>query len=394
MEQILLKDICDLDNGYAFKSDDYVDESNTLNCRMSNIRPDGSFDIMYSSKYLPDEFAEKYSEYLLKDGDLIIAMTDMAGDPKILGVPTVVDTQGYNVLLNQRVGRLRFIRDGVNADYLKLALQSPKVRSYLKRFAGGGVQLNVSKKDILNAPVLMRSENEQMHIADVFKKVIRIIKQREQELEYFDNLIKSRFVELFGDMTLNPNGWEMIPLGQACDVRDGTHDSPQYFTEGYPLVTSKNVTGGKIDFTDCSLICKEDYNKINERSRVDFGDILMPMIGTVGKPVIVDVQVEFAIKNVALIKFCEESKVTNVFVKALLQSDYFDRAVISKIRGGTQKFIALGDIRKLEICLPPMELQEQFAAFVHQVTKLKFEVQKSMDETQTLMDSLMQQYFG
>ena len=152
MEEIQLKDICDLDNGYAFKSDDYVELSGTLNCRMSNIRPDGSFDIMYSAKYLPDEFAEKYADYVLKDGDLIIAMTDMAGDPKILGVPTVVDTKGYTLLLNQRVGKLRFIKTGINADYLKLALQSKRVREYLKRFAGGGVQLNVSKKDILNAP--------------------------------------------------------------------------------------------------------------------------------------------------------------------------------------------------------------------------------------------------
>ena len=173
-------------------------------------------------------------------------------------------------------------------------------------------------------------------------------------------------------MTLNPNGWEIIPLGTVCDVRDGTHDSPKYFTEGFPLITSKNVTGGKINFADCSLICEEDYKKINERSKVDFGDILMPMIGTVGKPVIVDVDAEFAIKNVALIKFYKDSKVTNIFVKALLQSDYFDRVVISKIRGGTQKFIALGDIRKLEICLPPMEVQKQFAAFINQVDKLKF----------------------
>ena len=174
-------------------------------------------------------------------------------------------------------------------------------------------------------------------------------------------------------MTVNPNGWETVTLGKVCDVRDGTHDTPQYFTEGYPLITSKNVTSGKIDFTDCSLICEKDYKKINERSKVDFGDILMPMIGTVGKPVIVDVDAEFAIKNVALIKFYEDSQVTNIFVKVLLQSDYFDRAVISKIRGGTQKFIALGDIRKLEICLPPMSVQEEFTIFVEQVTKSKFE---------------------
>jgi type I restriction enzyme S subunit len=199
---------------------------------------------------------------------------------------------------------------------------------------------------------------------------------------------------MFGDMVLNPNGWEKVLLGTACDVRDGTHDSPKYFNEGYPLLTSKNVTSGTIDFSDCNLICEEDFIKINERSKVDYGDILMPMIGTVGNPVIVDVDVEFAIKNVALIKFYENSNVINIFIKALLQSDYFDRAVISKIRGGTQKFIALGDIRKLEICLPPIDLQNQFATFVQQVDKSKAVVQKSLDEVQLLFDSLMQEYFG
>ena len=85
MKYIQLKDVCDLKNGYAFKSQDYVEKSNTLNCRMSNIRPGAIFDINYSPKYLPDEFAEKYNEFLLYDGDIVIAMTDLAGDPKILG---------------------------------------------------------------------------------------------------------------------------------------------------------------------------------------------------------------------------------------------------------------------------------------------------------------------
>ena len=252
---------------------------------------------------------------------------------------------------------------------------------------------SLTKSDLLKIEIDLPNLKQQQDVVDRLVKVERIIALRKQELRSLDDLIKARFVELFGDMTENPNGWEAISLGKVCDVRDGTHDSPKYFTEGYPLVTSKNVTSGKIDFADCSLICEEDYNKINERSKVDYGDILMPMIGTVGKPVIVDVEAEFAIKNVALIKFYEDSKVTNIFVKALLQSDYFDRTVISKIRGGTQKFIALGDIRKLEICFPPMETQKQFTVFVKQVDKSKVTIQKSLEQTQLLFDSLMQEYF-
>ena len=199
---------------------------------------------------------------------------------------------------------------------------------------------------------------------------------------------------MFGDMVLNPNSWDKYQVGEVCDVRDGTHDSPQYYSEGYPLITSKNVSTGKIDLSDCSLICEEDYQKINQRSKVDYGDILMPMIGTVGNPVIVDLEPEFAIKNVALIKFKENSRVLNTFVKALLESDYFDNSVISKVRGGTQKFLSLGDIRKLEICLPPIKVQESFKEFVDQVNKSKVAVQKALDEAQTLFDSLMQKYFG
>ena len=120
------------------------------------------------------------------------------------------------------------------------------------------------------------------------------------------------------------------------------------------------------------MISEADFNKINERSKVNMGDIIMPMIGTVGKPVIVNVEPNFAIKNVSLIKFKDDSRVLNTFVRSLLQSDYFDDAVLSKVRGGTQKFISLGDIRKLAVIVPPMELQEQFAAFVEQTDKSRF----------------------
>lgn len=104
----------------------------------------------------------------------------------------------------------------------------------------------------------------------------------------------------------------------------------------------------------------------------------MPMIGTVGNPIIINTNNEFAIKNVALIKFKDNSVILNTFVKALLESDYFGRAVLSKTKGGTQKFISLGDIRKLELNLPPIELQNQFATFVAQVDKSKFTLQNSI----------------
>ena len=231
--------------------------------------------------------------------------------------------------------------------------------------------LTLNKATLLEKEIPLPDINEQHEIATKLDKIDAIIAERQQQLELIDQAVKSRFIELFGDIVLNPFGWEKDYLGVVCDVRDGTHDSPHYHSTGFPLVTSKNVTGGEIDLTDCSLISEADFNKINERSKVDMGDIIMPMIGTVGKPVIVNVKPNFAIKNVSLIKFKDDSRVLNTFIRSLLQSDYFDDAVLSKVRGGTQKFISLGDIRKLVVIVPPMELQEQFAAFVEQTDKSK-----------------------
>lgn len=177
---------------------------------------------------------------------------------------------------------------------------------------------------------------------------------------------------MFGDPVINPYNWNKEELGIICDVRDGTHDSPKYVSEGYPLITSKNIINGIVDFQNVNYISKEDLDSINKRSKVDNGDIIMPMIGTIGNPVIVNSDKEFAIKNVALIKFNENSLITNIFVRTLLESHYFEYVISQNKRGGTQKFISLGDIRKLKVIVPPVKLQNQFANFIKQVDKLKF----------------------
>lgn len=95
-----LSEICDLQNGFAFKSSDYIDFSNTMNFRMSQIRPGGYIDLNNNPKYLPDSFCTKYKDYLLKDGDVVIAMTDLATETKILGVPTLIIKDERQLLLN------------------------------------------------------------------------------------------------------------------------------------------------------------------------------------------------------------------------------------------------------------------------------------------------------
>ncbi len=336
---------------------------------------------------------------------------NFVGEDGLNGSITQFDTE--NVLYSKLRPNLNKVvlpeRDGFcTSELLPLRPDARKLdRSYLAVFlrSDGFVNWAVSKtagakmprlgtKDLLNANIPLPEIKEQKAIAEKFKKSEELISLRKQQLVKMDELVKARFFEMFGDPVNNPMNYPKSQLGKVCDVRDGTHDSPEYYDVGYPLVTSKNVTGGKIDLSECNLISEDDYKKICERSKVDRGDIIMPMIGTVGKPVIVNAEPMFAIKNVALIKFTPDSLVTNIYIKTLLESDYFDRAALDKIRGGTQKFIALGDIRKLEIILPDLKHQQCFSTFVECVDRQKQTVQQSLEKLELMKKTLMQEYFG
>lgn len=373
MEYKRLGDIATYINGYPFKPEDRGTTGLPI-IRIQDLTGN-AYDLGFYDGNYPERIE-------INDGDVLISWSASLG--------VYVWNRG-KALLNQHIFKVAFDKCAVNKQYFVYAVQHKLQEMETK--AHGATMKHIVKKDFDNTVIPFPTLEEQEEIAKIINHASGIIFARQQQLQKLDELVKARFVELFGDTILNPFGWKKDLLGTVCDVRDGTHDSPQYYESGYPLVTSKNVTGGKIDLTDCSLICEADFKKISERSKVDIGDIIMPMIGTVGKPVIVDIEPNFAIKNVSLIKFKADSRVLNIYIRALLQSDYFDDAVLSKVRGGTQKFISLGDIRKLEVLVPPMELQEQFATFIKQTDKSKVVVQKALDEAQTLFDSLMQEYF-
>ena len=154
----------------------------------------------------------------------------------------------------------------------------------------------------------------------------------------------------------NNSDWVQYILSEVSDVRDGTHDSPKYVDKGYPLITSKNLTKeGNLDFSNVNYLNLNDYNKINQRSKVDINDILFGMIGTIGNPVLVK-RTGFAIKNVALIK--EKGILSNNYLIHYLKSPSIAKQFYNENKGGTQKFIALNNIRNL-IIFKPQEINEE-----------------------------------
>lgn len=281
------------------------------------------------------------------------------------------------------------LREDVDIYYLYYCLVAYDFSSVIS----GTAQPQITRESLAKVNIPLPPMEEQRAIAEKLDKVSQLVDKRKEQLQQLDQLVKSQFIDMFGDLITNSKAWDFLPLGKICDVRDGTHESPKYCKEGYPLLTSKNFTDGKVNFFGANFISEKDFISINSRSKVDYGDIVMPMIGTIGHPVIVSTRKPFAIKNVALIKF-SGSNFLNVFIKAILESDYFLSLIKSKNRGNTQKFISLGDIREISIPIVSKSEQIKFAGFVERVEKIKEKVNNSLAQLNLLKQSLMQQYFG
>ena len=354
-KKVKLGDICDLRNGVAIKSEDYILNSNTLNCRMSNIRPDGTFDILYNAKYLPDNFSEKYKNYLLKNGDLVIAMTDMAGDPKILGVPTVVKSNGFNIIQNQRVGKLELLTDNIDENYLKFALQSKNVKNYFKKFSAGGVQLNLSKKEILNAPIILPTIEEQKILVNLFKTIESFIYLRKKELLNLNSLNKSLFTKF------NKNGVEK-QLNDVADIIMGQSPLSQSYNKdkkGLPFYQ------GKTEFSD--IYIKEPTVYCNSPIKVvEENDILMSVRAPVGD-VNIATQKSCIGRGLASIK---SKKIDYLYLFYLLKEQ---KSKIEKIGvGSTFKAINKNNISTLKISIVEKDKQDKIRNYLSSIEKLKF----------------------
>jgi len=156
-----------------------------------------------------------------------------------------------------------------------------------------------------------------------------------------------------------PKSWKWVKLGEIADVRDGTHDSPKETIDGKYLITSKHIKNGKIDFSKAYKISLDDFEAINKRSKVDKYDILFSMIGTIGEMVIVDFEPDFAIKNVGLFK--TRNKDLSKWIYYYLKSNDAQAEIRASLKGSTQQYITLGDLRNFPILLPPLPEQKAIA---------------------------------
>ena len=279
---------------------------------------------------------EKSSAKLLPAGTVLVSTRATIGRVAIAEYETATNHGFKNII----------VLDDSNISNRFVAYMMTALTDRMVSLASGGTFKEISKSNFLTLSIPLPPLTIQEQIVSELDNYQKIIDGARQVVDNYKPNIRI------------DASWELKPLGQICDVRDGTHDSPKFVQDGFPLVTSKNIKNGTIILDDVNFISKEDYDKINQRSKVDKGDILMPMIGTIGNPVIVDIEPTFAIKNVALIKFPSQ-EVKAKYVLFVLNSSLFAKYIEATKRGGTQNFISLKDIRSFNIPCPAVEIQER-----------------------------------
>ena len=250
-----------------------------------------------------------------------------------------------------------------------------------------------SKLELINISV--PSIEKQEKIERELDKVSAVVQLRQKELQKLDDLIKARFVELFGDPRRNECfKWGLKDFKDITElITDGEHATPRRVNKGIYLLSARNVLNHSLQLTDVDYIDQEEYDRIAKRIIPKEGDVLVSCSGSVGRCCSVPSGIQFQmVRSAALLRF--SSFVLPVFAEYMITSDFVQEQINQSKTASSQANLFQGKIAKLKGFVPPIELQEQFATFVAQVDKSKSQIQKSLDETQLLFDSLMQKYFG
>ena len=235
---------------------------------------------------------------------------------------------------------------------------------------------------------------KQIELSRMLERVYGVIQARKEELQKLDDLIKARFVEMFGDLRINTKGWKIKSFDELSYlITDGEHATPRRTTEGIFLLSARNILNHSLQLDDVDYIDQDEYDRIAKRVVPQEGDVLISCSGTVGRCCSVPADIRFQmVRSAALIRFKEE--INPVFAEYMITSEYLQEQINSSKTTSSQANLFQGKIKALKGFVPPINFQNEFEEFIKQVDKSKVAIQKALDETKLLFDSLMQQYFG
>ena len=292
------------------------------------------------------------------------------------------------------IGTMQYLlpKDNVLPEYLCYVVR----HMHLEKYFTGATIPHIYFRDYKNEKFNLDSLDKQAEIIEILGKAESIILKRRKELAELDNLIKARFVEMFGIYPANQMGWETGKIRDTvADVRYGS-SRPAVAGGKYPYLRMNNITyGGELDLSDVKRIDVPE-NEL-DKCTVRRGDVLFNRTNSkelVGKTCVYD-RDEMMVLAGFVIRVRVNDRVLPEFLSAFLNTDFSKKTLSEMCKAAIgQANINAQEIQNIGLYLPPLELQRQFVQFKKQIDKSKVVVQRALDEAQTLFDSLMQQYFG
>ena len=351
---------------------------------------DGTY-IKEKTAHISEECHEKLKRSKLRTGDILFSIAGA------IGRVAVVTEEMLPANTNQALAIIRVTRDDIYLPYIKLILTSQIVKAQFERKKQGVAQLNISLKDINELEIPLPEKSKQIECASLLEKISGIVTARQKQLQKLDELVKARFVEMFGSPVSNPLSWRKRTLKEVCiKLNDGTHFSPESYETGqYKYITAKNIKLSGFDFSNITYVPEEVHRPIFERCNPELGDVLYIKDGaTTGIAMVNTLEEEFTLlSSVALLKQ-DRSIINGYFLAALLNNEDMYLDIRNNMGGAAITRLTIAKLNVIKVIVPPIAIQEQFAKFVKQTDKSKAAVQKALDEAQLLFDSLMQKYFG
>ena len=362
-----LSALVDQVRGVSYKPKDIHDTLNDLSIvllRANNIF-DGSIDF---SDVIYVDRKRVSSSQILRRGDILVCAS--SGSKDLVGKAASFNCDGeYTFGAFCKVVRPKNIDD---ADYISVFFQSPKYRREIAASALGANINNIRNEHIDNLVINWPVKLKRDIIVSLLNQSKSIITLRKKQLHLFDELIKARFVEMFGDPDINPLGWPKYTFEEISDlITDGEHATPKRFNQGIYLLSARNVLNHALSFDKIDYIDQVEYDRISKRIIPQEGDVLISCSGTIGRTCTVPEGLKFQfVRSVALIRF--KKTINPIFMEHQITMPFIQKQIDSSKSQSSQANLFQGKIRKLLAVVPPKELQEQFLSFVKQIDKSKF----------------------
>ena len=392
MEKVRLGDVATvITKGTTPTSLGYDFIENGINfVKIESITEDGDF-IKDKFAHITDECNEKLNRSQLQENDILFSIAGA------IGRVAIVDKSILPANTNQALAIIRVPKGIYEYNFLKYILKSPVISKQFEKQKQGVAQINLSLKNISDFEIPVISLEQQRQVSLVLDKVNDLISKRKEQLKKLDELVKARFVELFGTPLLNEKGWETRITGDVCSVTDGSHFSPVGKEKGYPMLSVRNMRNDGFHYDDCKLVSQEDYDVLVKQGCKPLkNDVLIAKDGSYFYyGFVVKEEIEQAVlSSIAILRPNLEEINPEYLCRYMLSSEIVDLVGKNYVTGAAIKRVILKGIKQIPVMLPPIELQNQFAAFVEQTDKSKLEVQKSLEKLELLKKALMQKYFG